>query len=303
MRLFLPLFAFTALAFAEGPEFEVASIKPYVPPSGNQVFMIGARGGPGTADPTHITSSGMNLRTILQQAYGVKNFQVSGPDTLDSLRFDFAVVVPEGATKEQVQVMWRNLLATRFGMKIHIDQKEFAVDDLVVGPKGHKLTPATEDGSVTPDPAAPPPPPGPPQMDKDGRPVMNRPGMMMMFGNGPNGITARATGKAQPVSALVDMLSNQIGHAVIDKTGLTGKYDFYVEYFPTSLPGIAGGPALLREGAAAPGGQSKGPASAPDLGLDLGTAIQQQLGLRLVGSKGKLDVIVVESFNPRPTEN
>ena len=133
-------------------------------------------------------------------------------------------------------------------------------------------------------------------MDKDGKPVMNRPGLMMMMNMGPTGITARAMGKAQPVSALVTMLSNQIGHPIIDKSGLTGKYDFYVEFAPPS-----GSIGLPGPGFDAPRPAQNG--AAPDLGLDLATAIQQQLGLRLVGSKGKLDVIVVDKVNPTPTDN
>jgi uncharacterized protein (TIGR03435 family) len=92
------------------------------------------------------------------------------------------------------------------------------------------------------------------------------------------------------------MLSNQVGHPVVDKTGLTGKYDFYVEFAPTS-----GSIGLPGPGLDAPRPPQSG--TAPDLGLDLATAIQQQLGLRLVGSKGKLDVIVVDKINPTPTDN
>ncbi len=308
MRPLLALVLFSTLLLAEGPEFDVASIKPYVPPAGNMVFMFGARGGPGTTDPTHITTNGQTLRNIVMNAYNVKNFQVTGPDTLDSLRFDFAVVVPEGATKEHVQIMWRNLLASRFGMKIHVEQKEFSVDDLTVAPRGHKLTENTDPDPPALDLSQPPPPAPSPsatralQTGKDGAPVMDRPGFMMMIGNGPNGITARATSKAQPISALVNMLSNEIGHPVVDKTGLTGKYDFSVEYFPVNGRG-PGGLMLAGGGPAPQPAQSSNAPTAPDLGLDLGTAIQQQLGLRLVSGKGKLDVIVVDRVNSTPTEN
>lgn len=299
------LLAFAPALLAEGAEFEVASIKPYVPPAGNMVFMFGARGGPGTSDPTHITTNGQTLRNIVMNAYDVKNFQVTGPDTIDSLRFDFAVVVPEGATKEQVQVMWRNLLASRFGMKVHVEQKEFSVDDLIVGPRGHKLIENTDPEPPPVDLAQLPPPPSTPrpmQLDKDGRPAMDRPGFLVMIGNGPNGITARAMGKAQPISALTNMLSNEVGHPVVDKTGLLGKYDYFVEYFPVNGRGPGG--LMLNGGAPAPQpAQTANAPAAPDLGLDLGTAIQQQLGLRLVSSKGKLDVIVVDKVNSTPTEN
>jgi uncharacterized protein (TIGR03435 family) len=287
---------------ADGPEFEVASIKA-IPPNPNGFVVFGPqRGGPGTADPTHIAWPSATLRNVLTVAFGVKNFQVSGPDTLDSERFEFAVGVPEGATKDQVALMWRNLLFSRFDLKYHIEQREFNVDQLQVGPKGHKLLENKDDVATSAQPAKPPVD-GPPQMDANGRPVMNGPGMMMMIGAGPNGPTAKASGKAQAMSALVDMISNQVGHPVVDKTGLTGKYDFFVEFAPALGP--AGAPLLLPRGGG-PGavGAAQPPAGgAAELGLELPQALEQQLGLRLVKGKGMLDVIVVEKINRSPTEN
>ena len=94
-------------------------------------------------------------------AYDVKPYQVSGPDWLDTERYDIAAKVPAGATKEQVNAMWQSLLAERFGVTLHHESKEFQVEELVIGRGGHKLKESAED------PAAPLPP-GPPQMDKNG---------------------------------------------------------------------------------------------------------------------------------------
>src|SRR5205823_1653898 len=100
--------------------FEVASVKPARPDSGRYTM----KGGPGTADPSRITYTNIMLRAILLSAYELKNYQISGPDWLDTLRFDITAKVPEGATKEQFQAMLRNLLETRFKMGVHRESKE-----------------------------------------------------------------------------------------------------------------------------------------------------------------------------------
>ena len=72
-------------------------------------------------------------------AYDVKAYQVSGPAWLDTERYDVAVKVRAGATKDQVKVMWQNLLAERFGVKVHHESKEFQVEELVIAKGGPKL--------------------------------------------------------------------------------------------------------------------------------------------------------------------
>ncbi len=62
-------------------------------------------------------------------AFDLKDYQVSGPGTLDSERFDIAAVVRERATPEQVREMWRSLLTSRFGLKYRIEQREFTVEE------------------------------------------------------------------------------------------------------------------------------------------------------------------------------
>lgn len=299
----LPALCFAAAAWAQ--EFDAASIKVAAPQGANGVVFIGpARGGPGSQDPTHITW-GATLAQVLQTAYDVKAYQVEGPDWINTERYDFAVVVPEGATKQQVAGMWRNLLAARFGLKSHVVQKEFSVDDLVVGPQGHKLKANTEpipEPGAEPNRPPPPPPPGPGGEFR--APALTGPGLMMMMRSGPGGVVAQANGRAQALSALVQMVSNQIGHPVVDKTGLAGRYDFSLEFAPSNsdrgplgaVRGIVGnGPAP------APGA---GPAPAtPEVGVDLAGALQQQLGLRLVKGKGMLDVVIVDKAEKVPTEN
>jgi uncharacterized protein (TIGR03435 family) len=269
--------------------FEVASVKPSAPvPPSRGVYFGPSRGGPGTPDPEQITWTYATLRGLLMTAYYVKAYQVSGPAWLGSERYDIIAKVPAGATKEQVNVMWQNLLAERFGVMLHHESKEFQVEELVIAKGGPKLKETSEDLSTALDPA-------PPKL-KDG--VLAGPGFVTtIFVNG----HAHAMAKAQPVSKLTEMLSNQLHRPVMDKTGLTGKYDFDIEFtldlsglpIPPPPPGQPGtGPA-----AAAPGN------NASDPGQNLVEAVQQQLGLKLVAGKVMLDVLVIDKAERAPTDN
>lgn len=280
-------------AFAQ--EFEVASIKIPGPAPNSPIGLLGLRrtGGPGTDDPAHINWPRTSLFQIIQAAYDVKDYQIEGPDWLQSAQYDFAVGVPEGATKEQVAIMWRNLLSSRFDLTLHKIQKEFPVNELVIVPRGHKLQENTEPGPEPDTPAAPP------RLGPDGKIKLSAPGMITMSRNGPNGVVVEATGRAQPVSALITLLESQVEHPVVDKTGLTGLYDFSIEYTPN--PWLGGPPRFGPPSAGATA--NAGPAAAPDLGLDLAAAIQQQLGLRLVKGKAMLDVLVIDKAEKVPTEN
>src|SRR5579872_2065119 len=116
-RAGLLVFAY-AVAFGQptqSPTFEVASVKPSapVPPGGGGVYFGPARGGPGTTDPGQISWFYARLIDLLMTAYEVKSYQISGPAWLATERYNIVAKVPEGAAKEQVNVMWQSLLAER----------------------------------------------------------------------------------------------------------------------------------------------------------------------------------------------
>ncbi len=297
MRLFLVAFLLAPCLLADGPEFDAAAIKPFVQPKTGG--WGSPRGGPGTTDPTHITLPGGSLQRLLTMAFGLQPYQVIGPDSLDKDLFDFAIAIPEGATREDVKIMWRNLLVSRFGLKYHIEQREFPVDDLIVGPKGHKLA-ENNDPPPQPGPDGTFPPATPPKIE-NGRPILTRAMTMTMTKAGPNGVTATMFSRGQTMRGLTDMLSAELSHPVIDKTGLPGKYDFTLEYLPNSRT-VGDMSARVRGGADSNGGANS-PAVTTDLPLDLPNALQQQLGLRLVKGKDKLDVVIVDKIERVPTEN
>ena len=119
-------------------EFVAASIKPAAPME-NGRMMIGMRGGPETPSPAQMTFTNVSLADILQRAYDVKSYQVSGPDWMSLARFDMAAKVPAGATKAQSNVMLQNLLADRFKLVLHHSTKEATIYVLLVAKGGPKL--------------------------------------------------------------------------------------------------------------------------------------------------------------------
>ena len=125
--------------WAQAPaEFVAASIKPAAPMA-NGRMMIGMRGGPGTPSPGQMTFNNVSLAQIMQRAYDVKSYQISGPDWMSSARFDISAKVPAGATKAQSNVMLQNLLADRFKLVLHHSTKESPIYVLLVAKGGPKL--------------------------------------------------------------------------------------------------------------------------------------------------------------------
>src|SRR5947209_7412353 len=124
---------------ATPPAFEVASIKAAAPPV-NGRMMIRMAGDPGRVDYANVS-----LRDVIRIAYGVKEYQVSGPDWISATRFDILAKLPEGAPREEVPQMLQTLLAERFKLTVHRETKEHSMYALVVGKNGPKLKPAEAD--------------------------------------------------------------------------------------------------------------------------------------------------------------
>jgi uncharacterized protein (TIGR03435 family) len=311
-------------AAAESLAFEVASVKP-AEAQGMGMMRVMMRGGPGTPDPGQITYSNVSMKSLLTTAYGVKGYQISGPSWLDSERFDVVAKIAKGATKEQFQVMFQNLLAERFKLTLHRETKELPMYALVVGKGGSKLKVSEEDAEAAPGGAAgtggpsafaPPTPPPPPagsdgagpvrlKVGADGMPQlppgMGKKGMMMMMMNG----RFRMVGNAQPISALIDMLGNQVGRPVVDATDLKAKYDYTLDFSPDGLNGPMGPGGMMpppqHDGGPGPGGPMAG---APDnAGPTIFAALQEQLGLKLEQRKGPMELLVIDKLEKVPTEN
>ncbi len=86
-----------------------------------------------------LTMRSVTLRNCLEWAYEVRSFQISGPSWLADTRFDIQAKASDPANIGTLRLMLRALLADRFGMKLHPEQKNLAVYFLVVAPNGPKF--------------------------------------------------------------------------------------------------------------------------------------------------------------------
>ena len=267
-------------------EFEVASVRGgralYGKDTPTRLPLAGTiTGGPGTSDPERITYTRVVMMTILRNAFELNMDQFSGPswfsdnDPYSESRYDIAAKLPPGTTKEQLQIMLQNLLKERLGLKFHYEKKDFDVYALVVAKNGPKLKPAQEAGARPTEVE-----PGgiktfetPSAQDYDGFPQLPA-GVPAIKGVGKDE-SMKMTARMQTMESLAKHVGVLFQNPrIVDKTGLTGKYDFRLEFSNQMAPQAA-----------------------------LPIALEQQLGLRLEKSKAALDVLVIDHIDKLPTEN
>lgn len=249
--------------------FEVASVKRHEGGDGPMRM-----DGP---DPSHYFATNLPVKLLIELAYGMKDFQVSGgPNWIETERFDINAKVDDSTAERlrslpldeqraQKFLMLQTLLADRFKLQVARVSKELPEDALVVAKNGPKLK------EVPPDePASAPETPAPGITLPGLQPGTSR----ISMGGGKETFEARAL----TISKLVDFLSRSNGRMVIDQTGLKGTYDFTLQF------GLETGPF--------------GSAPTAVLGANdvetLRVAIQDQLGLRLETTKAPVDTIVID---------
>jgi uncharacterized protein (TIGR03435 family) len=263
------------------PAFDAASVKPAPPPDGRGGRRVGMMGGPGTDTPGRINFENVGLVAVIAKAYGVKYYQIAGPDWFESERFNIIATVPPGTTGEQFRLMLQSLLAGRFKLALHKQTREMSIYSLEVAKNGPKLKQAAPDPPPDANDAADGAPiGGAVKLAADGYPTV-RSGMAIM--STPTGSRARLANKDH-MQWLVDMLSAQFDRPVVDATGLTEEYDFSLSWIPQR-------PGADRTVAEDPAGP------------DLFAALQQQLGLKLEPKKGAIEVLVVDHAEKIPTAN
>jgi uncharacterized protein (TIGR03435 family) len=230
--------------------------------------------------------SNMVLANLIINAYGIRFYQLIGPDWIRGQMFDIAARVPERATRDDLKLMLRGLLADRFKLAVHHETRDMPKYDLVVAKGGPKLQPPAEEspeGSRPPDPGAPGP-----KSDAGGYPILT-PGVRgMAMSNG----KARMSYPKLTLDQLAGMLGSQLAKPVTNATGLEGSYALSLYW---AVPSMRTAPV----GAA---GAGEPVAQEPD-GPTLEQAIQQQLGLKLDARRGPVDVIVVDHLEKMPVEN
>lgn len=259
------LAAITALAlWGQNPlAFEVATIKLSPPHDGRMMMGFGG-------DPGRVILTNMSLKTMLSQAYNVKEYQIAGPDWLDNTRFDVNAKVPTGVSRDKAPEMLQTLLAERFKLAFHRETKDLSTYALVTAKGGLKAKPSVDSDT----------PPG------------------LMFNNG------RLNGRAVQMPFLCGFLTYFVGRPVVDMTGVKETVDFVLDWMPNEEERANQRAAInpaLRAGVGR-GGSRPGEEASDVQGVSVFTALQQ-IGLRLESRKGPVETSVIDRMEKTPTEN
>jgi len=226
---------------------------------------------------------GTTVRDLIRVANLVEEIQVTGgPAWVESERFAIEASTGPGITAEDARAMIRAMLADRFKLKTHTEKRDLQGFSLIAvrgntndrRPSGADCAPLRSPAGIPAPPPPPPPPSGGQVLPLTAGTALSKCGAAL----GPFWFSARAISFEQ----FATLLSRTIRRPVVDRTNLTGAYDFDLTFAPESPT-----PSPIPV-----------PADAPSIF----TAVQEQLGLKLDPQRVPTDVIVIESVE-RPTEN
>jgi uncharacterized protein (TIGR03435 family) len=269
---------------AAGLSFEVASVKPN---KSGEAQLAGIMFPPGG----RFMARNATLRELILAAYGeaipLHDSQiVGGPVWVNSDRFDIdakaASEPPPGAVGPPplMFAMLRTLLRERFKLSAHLQTREMPIYALVMARSDGRLGPQLRQSDVDCDAVRA-------TRARGGPPQPPAAGEAPLCGSiaGPGRLTARAATLVALAGWYLSGIANRI---VIDRTGLTGVFDWTLEWSPEALP-----QPLRASGAPpTPPGDPNGPS--------IFTALQEQLGLKLESARGPVDVLVIDSVQ-QPT--
>ena len=205
-------------------------------------------------NPGGIIYSRVSLNDCIEAAFGIKRYQISGPAWLESDRFDISARAEGNHSRDEIMTMLQTLLAERFNLTLHREKKELPVYALLVGKNGPKVRATDGDGDTSMGPAA-------------------------------GGIGFQKISMIDFAARFLSRLP-PIGRPVLDKTGLSGRYDFTLILAPQ-----AGGHVEDTKKAVA------------EEGFSLFAYALDQIGLRLEAQKEMIDLLVVDQVERAPTEN
>lgn len=286
MRKAILAILLAASAYAQSPQFEVASIKPFDPSAQGQV-LAGVH-----IDGAQINIVGLPLKALVAMAYRIKATLITGPDWTETARFNVLATLPAGSSPEQLPDMMQALLTDRFQVKVHKDKKEFPVYALLIAKGGSKMK------ETPPDPAA----------DKD-EPKGTRGaetttvgnGLNVNYGHGSSYTFANNRFDAHKLTMPIfaGNLERFADRRIVDMTGLTAPYDFAFDVMPEDYYAMLLRAAVWSGANLPPQAQKLLDDSSP---AALGDALQQ-IGLRLEARKAPLDVLVIDDALKTPTAN
>jgi bla regulator protein BlaR1 len=211
-----------------------------------------------------VACTNISPKMLIIMAYGLKpNQLVGGPDWLDSTKYDVTAKAAGPDDHEQLKLMMQTLLADRFKLAVHRDTKEMPIYELFAGKNGPKLKASAEAGG---------------EQHKG----------QFMIGRGQMDLTGAT------LAQFADNLSRAVGRNVFDKTGIAGEYDIKLEWTPEE--------GELQEFKGHGNGKDGAPPAPDPNGPPLATALQEQLGLKLVTSKGPVELVVIDHIE-KASEN
>jgi uncharacterized protein (TIGR03435 family) len=275
---------------APAQNFEVASVKPSNPnptgPLGATPMVLPALG--------RLTAQNVTLRMLVMTAYNRQPFEiVGGPAWWNQNKYDITAKAEDGAAKlDDMRLMLRGLLADRFKLKAHAETREVPIYSLVLARGDGKLGPKMKASTDTcPDFKE--------QQQKMleaiakggvgalqsmlGKPGENKPCTMTQIPPTPDNPALGFKATGQSLELLVMLLTQLSGRPVVNKTGLTGAYDFELSI---SLQTLAAIYQELGVTLPLPPNMPEGPA--------LMTTVQEDLGLKLDSQRGPSEVLVVD---------
>jgi len=268
-------------------EFEVATIKPFIPPTpgaGAAPILIGIRMQPGG----RVEISGLPLKTLVQQAWALPNDSiVDAPKFMDTDRYSIVAKVPGNGAQpapnapidtDSIYKMLQALLADRFKLTTHFEDRPMSAYTLTAPkPKLKKADPATRTKWT--------------DANSNGPIILNgssAPSRTIKFQN---------MSMAQFAEKLQFLAGTYIHAPVLDGTGLEGGYDFTLTFSPIA-PALLSNLARPPDAAGAAGG-----AADPIGGITLFEAVEKQLGLKLVEQKRPVSVLVIDHIDQQPADN
>jgi len=181
-----------ASSLASAQEFEVVSIKPN---------HSGSNGSQSHTDSGRLTAINWTLTRMIQRAYDLPEYRVDGPEWIRTERFDVSAKFPEALPKDPQQsiqvfhAMMQKMLADRFHVVLHREQRTMAVYALVVGKKGIKFRQVPDTDS-----------------------------------HSSNSENRQYEGKGIPIATFATFLSQRMDLPVLDFTGLQGFYDLKLQW-------------------------------------------------------------------------
>jgi uncharacterized protein (TIGR03435 family) len=246
------------------PTFDVISVKP------NHSDFHGISLG---YTPDGIRATNIPILFLLKESFGLNDDQMFGiPDWIHTEKYDVdakvgAAEVPtmRNLTRDQRRQMLLQILDDRFKLTYHRETRILPEYTLVIAKGGPRLEEFK------------------PGNDSSGQP--KRGGQMKMS----NGIV---TAEGVPIEPLSRLLADRVGRPIIDKTGLTGNYSFKLQWADDGHDGHDGPPR----------GPDANAAAVESAGPSIFTALEEQLGLKLVSEKGPVQVLIVDHIE-QPAAN